>query len=74
VRCGGFYSAVGIVYHPDKEMPADAKFHENNLKIRAIHEKCTIFAVSFNHVVKRVELVTLKNSLLIIGEVAASPT
>ena len=53
VRCGGFYSAVGIVYHPDKEMPADAKFRENNLVFRVVHENITIFAVCFISVVKR---------------------
>lgn len=44
VRCGGFYSADGIVYHPCREMPLDTKFHENNLVFRVVHEKVCIFA------------------------------
>jgi hypothetical protein len=34
VRSAGFYFAVGIVYHPVREMPADAKFRENNYLFR----------------------------------------
>jgi hypothetical protein len=38
VACGGFSFAVGIVYHTDKETPADAKFRKNNIIFREYHE------------------------------------
>ena len=53
VRCDGLNSVGGIVYHPDKEMAADAKFRENNLIFRVVHEKVIIFASVFINVEKR---------------------